>query len=117
MWFKGGSNITLENLTITGSSPGGYVPAGAFEAGIRSDGIIGLNVSDVNVDNVWGDGLELAPLRTPNDIGSTILNPSENVVVDGLTVNGAGRQGVTLADVNDASLTAVRLKHVGIEFL
>src|ERR1700722_47392 len=61
LWFKGGSNITLENLTVTGSSPGGYVPAGAFGGGIRSDGVIGFKVSDVNVDNVWGDGLELAP--------------------------------------------------------
>ena len=112
---KGGSNVTLENLTIAGSSPGGYVPAGAFGGGIRSDGVIGLQVTDVSVDNVWGDGLELAPLRTPNDIGSTILNPSENVSVYGLKVNGAGRQGVSLVSVNGATLTDVRLRHIGID--
>jgi hypothetical protein len=115
-WFQGGSNITLENLTITGSSPGGYVPAGAFGGGIRSDGVIGLTVTGVNVDNVWGDGLELAPLRASNDNSSVILNPSENVFVSGLRVNGAGRQGVSLASVSGADLTGVRLNRVGIDF-
>ncbi len=116
LWFVGGSNITLENLTITGSSPGGYVAAGAFGAGIRSDGIIGLTVTDVNVDNVWGDGLELAPLRGSNDLSGTILNPSENVSVYGLNVDGAGRQGVSFASVHQANLTAVNLKQIGLNF-
>ena len=98
-WFQGGSNITLENLIIAGSSPGGYNPAGAFAAGIRSDGVIGLQINHVHVDNVWGDGLELAPLRAANDISSQIINPSENVSVNGLSVNGAGRQGVSLVSV------------------
>lgn len=116
IWFQGGSNVTLENMTVNGSSPGGYVPAGAFGGGIRSDGVIGFRVTDVNIDNVWGDGLELAPLRAANDLSSTILNPSENVFVYGLTVNGAGRQGISLVDVNGASLTDIVLKHIGINF-
>ncbi len=115
-WFKGGSNITLENLSINGSNPGGYTPAGAFAAGIRSDGIIGFRVTNVNVNNVWGDGLELTPLRAADDSSTIILNASENVFVYGLSVNGAGRQGVTLASVNGASLSAVRLKHIGLDF-
>ena len=114
-WLQGGSNITLENLTIAGSNPGGYDPSGAFAGGIRSDGVIGLHVTDVNVDNVWGDGLELAPLREANDIGSNIINPSENVSVSGLKINGAGRQGVSLVSVNGATLTDVTLRHVGID--
>ena len=114
-WLQGGSNVTLENLTIAGSSPGGYVPAGAFSGGIRSDGVIGLHVTDVNVDNVWGDGLELAPLRGAQDDSGTIINPSENVSVYGLKVNGAGRQGVSLVSVNGATLTDVKLRHVGVD--
>jgi hypothetical protein len=116
LWFQGGSNVTVENVTVNGSSPGGYVTAGAFGAGIRSDGVIGFRVTDVNVNNVWGDGLELGPLRAANDLSSTILNPSENVFVYGLTVNGAGRQGVSLISVTGASLSDIVLKHVGLDF-
>ena len=77
--------------------------------------MIGLSVNNVHVDNVWGDGLELAPLRAANDISSQILNPSENVSVNGLTVNVAGRQGVSLVSVNGATLTDVKLRHIGID--
>jgi hypothetical protein len=73
-------------------------------------------VTDVNVCNVWGDGLELAPLRGSNDMSGTIINPTENVSVYGLTVNGAGRQGVTLASVEGANLTDVVLRHIGFDF-
>ncbi len=116
LWFRGGSNVTLENLTVDGSSPGGYTVAGAFGAGIRSDGVIGFRVTDVNVDNVWGDGLELTPLRGSNDTSGVIVNPTENVSVYGLNVNGAGRQGVTLASVAGATLTDVHLQHIGFDF-
>ncbi len=117
IWLQGGSNLTFENMTIEGSNPGGYNPAGAFGAGIRSDGVIGLHVTNVNITNVWGDGLELAPLRGPGaDMGSTIVNPSENVFVYGLTINGAGRQGITLASVTNATLTGLTLKHIGLDF-
>ena len=116
LWFQGGSNVTLENLTVSGSSPGGYTEAGAFGAGIRSDGVIGFRVTDVNVDNVWGDGLELTPLRGTNDTSGTIINPSENVSVYDLNVDGAGRQGVTLASVAGASLDDINLKRIGFDF-
>ena len=116
LWFQGGSNVTLENLTIAGSNPGGYTQAGAFAAGVRSDGVIGLRVSGVRVNNVWGDGLELTPLRASNDLSDIIINPSENVTVSGLTVEGAGRQGVTLASVNGATLTGVTLRQIGLNF-
>ena len=73
-----------------------------------------MQVNNVRVDNVWGDGLELAPLRAAGDISSQILNPTENVTVNGLRVNGAGRQGVSLVSVTGATLTNVSLRHVAL---
>src|SRR5271155_2022214 len=114
-WFVGGSNITLENLSITGVNPGGYHPAGAFIAGIRSDGVTGLNLSNITIDNVYGDGIELAPLRAQGDVGSTILNPTTDATISDINISGSGRQGITLASVNNALISSVRLAHVGID--
>ena len=115
IWLVGGSNIALENMTITGVNPGGYTPAGAFIAGIRSDGVIGLNVTGVSVSNVYGDGIELAPLRAQGDIGSTILNPTKDVTMNDIDIVGPGRQGITLASVSGAAINSVRLAHVGLD--
>lgn len=113
-WLVGGSGITLENLTIAGANPGGYVPAGAFAAGIRSDGVVGLTVGNVTVDDVYGDGVELAPLRGSGDTSNVIVNPSENVSLSNLSIDGAGRQGITLASVDGATIDSVRLGRVGL---
>jgi hypothetical protein len=113
-WLVGGSGVTLENLTITGVNPGGYVASGAFAAGIRSDGVIGLNVNNVAVDDVYGDGVELAPLRAAGDISNVIVNPSENVSITKVSIVGAGRQGITLASVTGATISSVSLKHIGL---
>lgn len=114
-WLVGGSGLTLENLTISGSSSGGYDPSGAFAAGIRSDGVIGLDISNVSIDNVYGDGIELGPLRAAGDISNVIVNPSENVTITNVSIDGAGRQGITLASVTNATISSVSLKHIGID--
>jgi hypothetical protein len=113
-WLIGGTDLTLQNLTIAGASPGGYDPAGAFAAGIRSDGVIGLTIANVAVEGVYGDGIELAPLRASGDMSNVIVNPSEDVSITNVSINGAGRQGVTLASVNGATINSISLKHVGI---
>ena len=113
-WLVGGSGITLEHLSILGASPGGYNPSAAFAAGIRSDGVIGLSVSDVEISNVYGDGVELAPLRGANDLSGVIVNPTEDASVSNVVVDGAGRQGITLSSVTDATISSVALKHIGL---
>jgi hypothetical protein len=114
-WLVGGSGITLENMVITGVNAGGYTAAGAFAAGIRSDGVIGLTVSNVAISDVFGDGLELTPLRAQGDMGGTIINPTEHASISNLEVTGAGRQGVTLASVSGATLTSIALRHIGMD--
>ena len=115
IWLVGGTDIALENMTIAGVNPGGYTPAGAFVAGIRSDGVVGLDISGVSVNNVYGDGIELAPLRAANDLSSTILNATKDVTVNDVNIVGAGRQGITLASVNGAQISSVRLAHIGLD--
>jgi hypothetical protein len=114
-WLVGGSDVKLRDLTIVGSNPGGYDPTGAFEAGIRSDGVIGLDIDQVSVDGVYGDGIELAPLRGSDDLSGVIVNPSENVSISGVSIDGAGRQGITLASVTGATISDVTLRHIGID--
>jgi hypothetical protein len=113
-WLVGGSGVTVQNLTIVGANPGGYDPAGAFAAGIRSDGVVGLTVTNVTVDDVYGDGIELAPLRGSDDMSNVIVNPSENVTITNASIDGAGRQGITLASVNGATISGVTLRRIGI---
>lgn len=114
-WLVGGSGLTLESLSISGVNPGGYDSSGAFAAGIRSDGVIGLNVNNVVVDDVYGDGIELGPLRAAGDISNVIVNPSENVTITSVSIDGSGRQGMTLASVTDATISSVSLKHIGLD--
>lgn len=113
-WLVGGSGITLQNLTIIGTNPGAYRPSGAFAAGVRSDGVIGLSMSNLTINNVFGDGVELAPLRAANDLSNVIVNPTRNASLNHLAITGAGRQGITLASVTNATISAVVLNHIGI---
>jgi hypothetical protein len=114
IWLVGGSHIALENMTITGVNPGGYEAAGAFMEGIRSDGVLGLNVANVKIDNVYGDGIELAPLRGANDLSGQILNPTKHATISNVDIDGSGRQGITLASVDHALISSVQLDHVGL---
>jgi hypothetical protein len=114
LWFVGGHDVTLENLTVEGVNPGGYHPTGAFQSGIRSDGVVGLTVNAVNVVDTFGDGLELAPLRGAEDDSGRIIRPTENASVTDLTVLGAGRTGVSLISVSGATLTTVHFLNIGI---
>jgi hypothetical protein len=113
-WLVGGSGVALQNMVITGVNPGGFTSAGAFAAAIRSDGVIGVTVSNVTVNSVYGDGVELAPLRAQGDRGGTILNPTENATITNVNVNGAGRQGITLTSVSGATLRSITLRRIGM---
>ncbi len=114
-WFVGGSGITVEDMEISGVNPGGYHESGAFGAGIRSDGVVGMVVANVLVAHVYGDGLSLNPLRASGDASSTIVRPSEDIIVHNIWIDGAGRQGVTLSDVTDAALSGLDLAHVALD--
>ena len=112
-WLVGGSDITLENMTITGANPGGYYEPGAFMAGIRSDGVLGLNIENVLIAHTYGDGIELNALRGAQDDSGTILDTTNTVTISNVHIDGPGRQGITLDSVDHALISSVRLDHVG----
>jgi hypothetical protein len=114
LWFVGGRDITLKNLTVEGTNPGGFHVNGAFQSGIRSDGVAGLTVDTVSVVHTYGDGLELAPLRGAQDDSGRIIRPTQNVTVTNLVILGAGRTGVSLPSVLHATLTHLLFFNIGV---
>jgi hypothetical protein len=115
MWFVGGSGIRLSNLNIIGANPGGYHPPGAFMGAIRSDGVAGLWVTNVNITAPFGDGVNLEPLRTPNDIGSDIVGPTRGATLTDITITGNGRQAIAMGDLAGGTFTNLKIKHSGID--
>jgi hypothetical protein len=109
-WFSGGSDVTVENLSIQGVNPGGYNEGAAFQAGVRSDGVAGITVTNVTIDAVYGDGVELNVVAANNAIGNT---PTTNATISNVNINGVGRQGITLAGVTGASISNVTFADVG----
>jgi len=113
----GGTGLVLENLNIVGAHKGfSYRPALAFEGGIQLDGTADATISDVNVTHTFGDGIDLEPLRGGSDYRSgAIVQPVENLTVIGVTIKGAGRQGITAASVDGATMTNVHISGVGFD--
>jgi hypothetical protein len=104
--LAGGSNVSFESMKIDGQNPGGYHPKLAFAGGIEAQGTDGLTIKGVTITKTFGDGITLDPLRGGSDHKSgTILGPTMNVVVDGATITGVGRQGVTFASVSGAQIS------------
>jgi hypothetical protein len=110
----GGTNITLENLSVVGVNRGGYKEALAFNGGIETEGTAGLTLTNVKVAHVFGDCLTLAPLRSETGT-NFIVAPVRGLTVNGFSGTACGRQGITLASVNGASLTNVTIGTTGFD--
>ncbi len=112
----GGSGVTFEAMDISGANPGGYHWRLAFAAGIDFEGTSHAVVRGVTISHTFGDGITLAPLRGGADHDSgTIIAPSSDVTIDGVTVDTAGRQGLTFASVLGAQVDDVILKNIGLD--
>lgn len=112
----GGSHVTLESMQIEGANSGGYHPRLAFAAGINFEGTANAVVRGVTISHTFGDGITLAPLRGgANHNSGMIVAPTTDVTVDGVTVDGAGRQGLTFASVEGAQVSDLIVKNVGLD--
>lgn len=112
----GGSHVTLEALRIVGMNAGGYHPRLAFAAGIDVEGTAGVTVRGVTIDHTFGDGITLNPLRGGADHDSgTIVAPVVDAVVRGVTIDGAGRQGIAFVAVNKAQVDDAVIKDPGMD--
>jgi Bacterial Ig-like domain (group 3) len=110
----GGKNITFENLVFTGLDKSGYDPKLAFQAAIELEGTIGSTMNWLTISKVFGDGINLEPLRGSADHESgQIINPAENISISNVTIKGAGRQGITMASVDGVTVTDVTMRNIG----
>jgi hypothetical protein len=111
----GGSNVTLESMKINGQNPGGYHPKMAFAGAIDVEGTTGVVIKGVTITNPFGDGISLSPLRGGATHSSgTILAPTKNAVIQGVSISGAGRQAVTLASASGVQISDLVVQNTGI---
>jgi PKD repeat protein len=111
----GGSGLTLENMTIEGVNPGGYLAKMAFASGIQLQGTQDATISDVTITATYGDGITLDPLRNASDHkGSGILSAVDNATISDVTINGAGRMGISFVSVGGASVPGASVSDVSI---
>jgi hypothetical protein len=104
------TGLTLENMTLDGLNGGGFYPQLYGAAGIRLNGTIDARILDVTISHTFGDGINLEPYRDPRNAG-VIINPVENLTVHDVHVQGAGRDGMALISVDNATIS-----HVSIEW-
>ena len=101
--------VTLENLAVQGGNPnGGYHGSLVGQSGIELISSSDVVISNVSTSQTLGDGLELWANVPKNK------TPNANVTVDGLTVNTAGRDGISPSNVTDSTFTNVSIGATGL---
>jgi hypothetical protein len=99
---KDTSAVRLSSLALVGTNTSGtYHAKMVGEAGIDILSSDQVTITNVTTTDTFGDGLTLG--FQPH------FSPSWNLMVNGLTVIHAGRQGITMAYVNVASMSNVNL--------
>ena len=100
----GGSQITFENLEIVGPNVNvQWVRTRAFQSGITLQGTKDSTIFHVRIQDVYGNSISLGPLRGSADhMSGVILRPVENLTVDHVYIDGAGRQGISPVSVDGA---------------
>lgn len=133
--INGGTNITLENMTIQGASTatktcgaqgcGGNTtcqPNSAYEYqyGIDWMGTNGGTATSVNITNVCGDFIDFSPYckgsvtaRYGCQQGNNVwTQPATNIIINGGTDYIAGRQGMSPIDANGVTIENVNMSYV-----
>lgn len=92
----GGSNITIDGLTVDGPDPSGaYDPNREAEAGVAVHGTQGAMLRNLTIREVYGDFLVISEY-TPVP-GSGVNVPARDVTVTGGYFETAGRQGIAMS--------------------
>jgi hypothetical protein len=100
---EGGSNITLKDLTILGADTSdSYVWNLVGEAGIMLRGTQNVAISHVTTSHTFGDGLIIEPQLAPYP-----YRLATGLSVNDVTVDGAGRQGITPAGLIGGTFTDI----------
>ena len=98
------SDVTLSGITIEGANfNGAYHPLLVGEAGVKVLSSADVTLDNISVMDTFGDGLELVA-----DLGHSV-RPDSDLVVNGYSTDDTGRQGMTFAEVEGATLTNVHI--------
>jgi hypothetical protein len=99
------NNVNLINLALEGQHTAtGYSHAkGVGQEGIKLYSCVNCTITNVDTVNTYGDGL-LASDNNPKD-----RTPTTNLNINGLTVTNTGRQGVSISDVYNSTLSNVNI--------
>ena len=118
--IAGGSNITVEDLTIDGPNTGNrFVLTYEIEIGVRVSGVQGATLRNLRIKQVYGDFVQIGDWGA----GSGNPQPSRNVLVTGGDFDRAGRGGVDLSNssehvvIDGNSFNKMRLSGIGMEIL
>ena len=105
---KNTSHVTLENLAAVGANTtGAFRSSLVGEAGIDVLSSAHITIENVQTLNTFGDGITLWASLPANK------TPTTDVIVKNVTITGAGRQGITPADVYGASFDNVTINRTG----
>jgi hypothetical protein len=108
--FVGGSNLTVQNLTVRGTDPqGAYDPSVEWQHGFFIEGVQGMTLTNVQARETWGDGIDLYRSTYSPTCGDD-ASSARNIVIDGATLDHNGRQGLAVVD---AELVTLRNSTVG----
>jgi len=102
--FTGGANLTVQNVTVTGSdAQGAYDPSVEWQHGFSVDGVQGMTLTNVQAHATWGDGIDLGNSASTPACGDD-ESSTRNVVIDGATLERNGRQGLAVVDAENVTL-------------
>lgn len=107
IYVDGYSNLTLTDLTVEGFEPTWtYAREIEFDAGFRIQVGNGLLIRNVSVHRVAGDGFQILGRLDP-----TLA--ARNVTLDGVRVDSARRQGITLTNCDGVLVQGATIAWVG----
>ena len=97
------SDVSLSSVTVLGvNTLGTYHSLLVGQAGVKIESSTGVTLTGVTARNTFGDGLELMA-----DLSDRIGTPVSGLTVNGFTTIDAGRQGVTVGEVENSTLNDV----------
>jgi len=108
LWFIGGGNLTVRDLTVIGANPYAgawndlaYNPDYAGQHGFTLSGVQGALLDNVQAYDVWGDLLHI-DCSHPSE---GVFIPSRSITMQNSRFERNGRQGVSIGCAEDVTIT------------
>lgn len=110
--FVDDTNVTVEHIHVVGTdhhaqtSKATYDASKAFQHGFSVQGSKHLTIAHVSAVNVWGDGVHVSyDRRNQRSV------PAHDIAVRHARIDGTGRHGVSMGDVDGFTLADSSISH------